>query len=211
MLRLILGGSFDPIHWGHLRPLRQAFELLQADEMRLLPSALPPHRQHLAASAAQRFAMAQLAAAELAPLPCYADDWELQQARPSYSAITLAQLQQRWPHDQLVFVLGADAFAQLDQWYNWRQLVNHAHLLVLQRPHSLQPWSPALQQLVQQHRAQALDQFKQQSAGLIGFIDTAAVAISATAIRTAIANQQPWRQYLPQRVADYIEQQQLYR
>jgi nicotinate-nucleotide adenylyltransferase len=211
MLRLILGGSFDPIHWGHLRPLMQAFEWLQADQLVLLPSAQPPHRNGLGASAAQRFAMAQLAAAELAPLPCVADDWELQQARPSYTAITLAQLRQRWPHDQLVFVLGDDAFAQLDSWYHWQQLLDHAHLLVLQRPQHQQPWSEALQQLVQQKRATAVEQLQQQPQGLIAFADTTAVNISATAIRTAIANQQPWRQYLPVSVAEYIEQQQLYR
>lgn len=210
MLRLILGGSFDPIHWGHLRPLTQAFALLQADQMVLLPSAQPPHRDGLAATASQRFAMAQLAAAELAPLPCNADDWELQQARPSYTAVTLAQLQQRWPHDQLVFVLGDDAFAQLDSWYHWQQLFDYAHLLVLQRPQQQRPWSAALQQLVQQRTA-TVDQLKQQPHGLITFAATDAVSISATAIRTAIANQQPWRQYLPASVADYIEQQQLYR
>ena len=211
MLRLILGGSFDPIHWGHLKPLVQAFELLQADQMVLLPSAHPPHRDGLGASAAQRLAMAQLAAAELAPLPCCADDWELQQVRPSYTAITLAQLHQRWPHDQLVFVLGADAFAQLDSWYHWQQLLDHAHLLVLQRPQQTPPWSAALQQLVQQKRAAQVEQLKQQPQGLIGFAETAAVTISATAIRTAIATQQPWRQFLPASVAEYIEQQQLYR
>lgn len=211
MLRLVLGGSFDPIHWGHLRPLVQAYELLQADQMVLLPSAQPPHRNGLGASAEQRLAMAQLAAAELSPLPCVADDWELQQKRPSYTAITLAQLHQRWPHDQLVFVLGDDAFAQLDSWYQWQRLLDHAHLLVLQRPQQQQSWSAALEQLVQQRRATKVEQLRRQQQGLIAFADTTAVTISATTIRTAIANQQPWRQYLPASVANYIEQQQLYR
>lgn len=211
MLRLILGGSFDPIHWGHLRPLVQAFELLHADQLLLLPSARPPHRDGLGASASQRLAMAQLAAAELAPLPCCADDWELTQQRPSYTAITLQQLHQRWPHDTLVFVLGADAFAQLDSWYHWQQLLDYAHLLVLQRPQQNAPWSAAVQHLVQQKRASTVEQLQHQQHGLIAFADTTAVDISATAIRAAIVHQQPWRQYLPSSVADYIEQQQLYR
>ncbi|WP_127346868.1 nicotinate-nucleotide adenylyltransferase [Pseudidiomarina mangrovi] len=211
MLRLLLGGSFDPIHWGHLKPLLQAFELLQADQMVLLPSAQPPHRNGLGASAEQRFTMAQLAAAALAPAPCCADDWELKQQRPSYTAITLAQLAERWPHDTLVFVLGDDAFAKLDSWYNWQQLLHHAHLLVLQRPQAKVPWSPALQNLVQQRGAQSLLQLRQQTHGLIGFIASTDVAISATEIRAAISTQQPWQHLLPKTVANYIEQQQLYR
>ncbi len=211
MLRLLLGGSFDPIHWGHLKPLLHAFERLQAEQIVLLPSAQPPHRNGLGASPVQRFVMAQLAAAELAPTPCYADDWELRQQRPSYTAITLAQLAERWPNDVLVFVLGDDAFAKLDSWYHWPQLLDHAHLLVLQRPQARASWSPALQQLVQQHRAQSLSQLRQQRHGLIGFIDNTEVAISATEIRAAIAMQQPWQHLLPATVADYIEQQQLYR
>lgn len=211
MLRLVLGGSFDPIHWGHLRPLVEAYRQTHADQMVLLPSAQPPHRQGLGASAEQRFAMAQLAAAELAPLPCVADPWELHQQRPSYTALTLAELRQRWPADSIIFVVGADAFAQLDHWYHWQQLLDHAHLLVLERPSQPRPWSPVLTQFVADHRASHLDALQQQQAGLIGFANTGAVTISATAIRHAIAQRHSWREQVPASVADYIEQQQLYR
>ncbi len=209
MMRAILGGTFDPIHWGHLRPAQHVQAWLHADELRLMPSAQPPHRGYPGASAEQRLTMATLAAKELDN--CHAEDWELRQARPSYSAQTLAELKHRWPHDQLVFLLGEDAFAGLTSWYQWQRLFDHAHLVVMRRPHSQQRYSAEIHALLKHREVQQPQQLKEQPAGAILVAETPAVDISATAIRHAIAHQLPWQHMVPENVYQYIEAQQLYR
>lgn len=211
MLHLILGGTFDPIHYGHLRPALAAAEHIGAAQLSLLPSARPPHRQGLGASAEQRLQMAQLAAASITSLPCVADDWELRASRPSYTVQTLQELAARWPQQQLVFALGADAFAQLDTWYHWQQLLDHAHLLVLNRPQHDLSWRPAVQQFYQQHQCTAVAQLQQQQCGLIYLANCPPQPFSASAIRAAIRHGQPWRHAVPAKVAEYIDQHQLYR
>ncbi|MDX1705080.1 nicotinate-nucleotide adenylyltransferase [Pseudidiomarina sp.] len=209
MMRLILGGTFDPIHWGHLRPAAAAREWLRADMLHLLPSAQPPHRDYPAASADQRLSMVQLAARELAC--CQADDWELQQARPSYTVQTLAELKRRWPDDTLVFLLGDDAFANLDKWHNWQQLTAHAHLVVMQRPNHSPGWSPEVLSFYQDHYATTPMELTRRSSGLVLLAPTPEVTISATAIRTAIARGEAWEHWLPLAVADFIKSHHLYR
>lgn len=209
MIRTILGGTFDPIHWGHLRTAQYVSSQLRSDMLVLLPSANPPHRDGPSATPAQRMAMAQLAAREMPQ--CIADDWELQQPRRSYTQITLAQLQQRWPNDTLLFLLGEDAFAGLPSWYQWQRLVDHAHLVVMRRPHSPHHYSPELQQWLTQVQARSIEQLHQQPQGLVYFAESPQIPISATAIRTAIQTNQPWRDLVPPAVAKYIEQHQLYR
>lgn len=209
MMRVILGGTFDPIHWGHLRPAAAACEWLKAGALHLLPSAQPPHRDYPGASAEQRLHMAQLAARELSN--CQADDWELRQSRPSYTDQTLAELKRRWPDDTLVFLLGDDAFAKLHTWHNWLQLTDHAHLVVLQRPDSNDGWSPEVLSFYQDRYATTSADLQRRESGLILLAPTPEVTISATAIRTAIANGESWEHWLPLAVADFIKSQHLYR
>jgi len=208
MIRAILGGTFDPIHWGHLRPAQQVQQLLQA-QLHLMPSAQPPHRDYPGATATQRLTMAQLAATALDH--CVAEDWELNQARPSYTAQTLAELKQRWPQGALVFLCGADAFASLHRWHQWQHLFDHANWVVMQRPHSQVTFNATVTKVLAERQITQLDQFIQQPQGAIYLAPTTAIDISATAIRTAIQQQQAWQHWVPASVADYIEQQQLYR
>ncbi|KFZ31550.1 hypothetical protein IDSA_02240 [Pseudidiomarina salinarum] len=209
MMRVILGGTFDPVHWGHLRPAAAAREWLKADALHLLPSAQPPHRDYPGATAKQRLTMAQLAARELSC--CQADDWELCQPRPSYTEQTLAELKRRWPDDTLVFLLGDDAFANLHSWHNWLQLTDNAHLVVMQRPDTSAGWSPEVLSFYQDRYATNPTDLKRRDSGLILLAPTPEVAISATAIRTAIASGEAWEHWLPLAVADFIKSQHLYR
>lgn len=219
MRRVILGGTFDPIHWGHLRPALHTCQLLEAEQLLLMPSAQPPHRDYPGASAEQRLQMAHLAATEVSqelaqsqsPLTCLAEAWELNQDRKSYTELTLSQLKQRWPDDTLIFLLGEDAFAGLPSWYNWQQLVAHAHLVVMQRPHSRLQLSVQLQAWLAQVETDSREPLLAASQGLVWRAETPTYAVSATAIRQAIQHQQPWRHDVPNLVADYIEQHHLYR
>lgn len=209
MMRAILGGTFDPIHWGHIRPALSAMQQIGAEILHLMPSAQPPHRDYPGATAEQRFTMASLAAQELPN--CEAEAWELNQPRKSYTALTLQQLAQRWSHDTLVFLLGEDAFAGLPQWYQWQHLLDHAHFVVMQRPHAQRHYCEQLQQWLQTVEVQSAAALHEHPHGRVYLAQTPAHHISATAIRNAIQTGGPWRHWLPASVADYITQHQLYR
>lgn len=208
MLRLIFGGTFDPIHKGHVTTSLAAFAEVGADIMQVMPSALPPHRDYPGATAEQRLAMVQLAYAEHAKV--IAEDWELRRQGHSYSLLTLQEMRDKWPDDSLVFLLGNDAFANLDSWFGWQQLLDVAHLAVMRRPAQNTPWTPAVKQLVAERQSSTLTTLQTQSHGAIYLLDTPDVAISATALRAALATGQSWRDWAHPDVANYIEKHHIY-
>lgn len=208
MLRIIFGGTFNPLHWGHIRPALALADELSAQAIHLMPSAIPPHRDTPSVSPEQRLQMVTLACALDSRLQ--AEDWELQQNRHSYTAITLAELKQKYPQDTLVFALGMDAFNALDSWHQWQQLVDHAHLVVMRRGDTERQLKPILSAFVTARELE-LSALQQQPAGGIYFAQTPLVDISATDIRQRINNSDNWTHMVPPAIADYINQQQLYR
>jgi len=129
----IMGGTFDPIHMGHLDVARASADMLHLEQVRLLPSNIPPHRQPPGTSPLHRFAMVALAAQTDARF--VADDAELLRDGPSYAAETLQQLhQQGWKPRQLFFLTGADAFAEIATWKGYPELLNLAHFVACSRP-----------------------------------------------------------------------------
>jgi len=209
MIRIIFGGTFDPIHWGHIRPALALADELQAQHIHLMPSAQPPHRDAPGATAAQRLAMVALAT-QLDPR-LIAEDWELRQQRLSYSTLTLAELAQHYPGDHLIFAMGSDAFNGLASWHQWQHLTDHAHLVVMPRPNTESP--PAvLQDFIRQHQVTQVQALHQHKCGKLYFCHTPLLDVSATAIRDQIRAATPaWRGALPAPVADYILTEQLYR
>ncbi|WP_417656037.1 nicotinate-nucleotide adenylyltransferase [Pseudidiomarina aestuarii] len=208
-LRLIFGGTFDPIHWGHLRPALNALTWLQADELRLLPSAQPPHRDYPGATAAQRLTMTQLAAAAFPQV--HADDWELQQDRPSYTVQTLAELKQRWPHDILVFLLGDDAIAKLNGWHQWQALLDHAHFAILSRPDQAADWQPEVTDFFADRWLTEPAELRQAAQGCAIRVANDTYPIAATTVRHRIQQQLPWESLVPPAVAAFIQTEGLYR
>lgn len=129
----ILGGTFDPVHIGHLRGALEVADALALDELRLTPSARPPHRDTPQVSAQDRLAMVECAVAGVAPL--VVDARELQRDKPSYTIDTLELMRAELAADAQVFLLlGWDAFCGLPTWHRWEELLQHCHILVLQRP-----------------------------------------------------------------------------
>ena len=127
-----IGGTFDPIHYGHLRT---GFELLQAlklAELRFMPAGNPPHREGTIASNEQRLAMVLTATEGQAQF--VVDDREMRKSGPSYSVETLAELRQEYPDRPLCLIIGMDAFLGLPKWHQWRELLDLAHLVVAHRP-----------------------------------------------------------------------------
>ena len=209
-LTAIFGGTFDPIHFGHLRVALEISEALDAD-VRMLPAPVPPHRAQPMATADQRLAMLELAISGCARL--HADDRELRRDGPSYSVDTLAEFRAGLGADaSLVLCVGADAFAGFSSWHRYEQIFDLAHVLVLTRPGATDRmgWPEALRAQAVSRRG-SLAQLRLEAAGRIAELAVTPLAISATAVRTLIAAGRDARFLIPDAVAAYIREQRLYR
>ena len=205
----ILGGTFDPVHHGHLRLAIEMAEALDLAEVRLVPLYLPPHREPPTAPAALRLCMLNAGVADTPPLTV--DDRELRRARVSYTVETLAGLRGDLPGRPLCLILGMDAFAGLEGWQRWREIIGLAHLAVAKRPGSaLSPPGP-IHDVLDRHGVTDPSDLHRREAGCLLIRDVPALDISASAIRARIAAGRSPRHLLPDAVLDLIERNSLYR
>ncbi|MCL2657807.1 MAG: nicotinate-nucleotide adenylyltransferase [Betaproteobacteria bacterium] len=207
----LLGGSFDPIHYGHLRFAEEAISTLGLARVRLIPAGVPKHRATPHATAAQRLAMVEIAAAGNPRLSV--DPAEVLSDAPSYTVPTLERLRQELGAQQpLVLLLGADAFAGLASWHRWEALISLAHIGVASRPgHALntQAWPAALAELWRA-RSGPIAALREAPVGRIVQFDITPLDISATAIRALLARRASPRYLLPDALIDYIALHRLY-
>lgn len=204
----VLGGTFDPIHHGHLRPALELLEALGLAELRLIPCRIPAHRGTPGASAGQRAAMVELA---IAGQPGFVlDRRELEREGPSYMVDTLGSLRREFPDNPLCLILGQDAFAALDTWHRWREIPTLAHLLVLARPGFDVEASAPVASLLETHRLRDATALGDSPAGGILFHPVSQLAISATAIRENLGAGRSVRYLLPEPVRQFIHNQGLY-
>lgn len=201
----ILGGTFDPVHYGHLRSALEVKDIFELSEVRLIPSARPPHRTLPSASATMRVAMLKLAIANQLGLIC--DTRELDRAGRSYMVDTLKSLHEDFPEQTLVLFLGCDAFNALTTWHQWRQLFDYAHIVVMTRPGFVME---KLDEFVKVRQVAHRQELTQTAAGKLFFQPITQLDISATAIRGMIATKQNPGFLLPDAVVDYIRQHHLY-
>lgn len=205
----IFGGTFDPIHIGHLRMALELRQQLKLDEMRLLPCYLPPHRATPGASAEQRVAMLELALQDCAELTV--DPRELLREKPSYTYDTLCELRAELGEQiSLCLCMGMDSFLTLDQWHEWRQLIRLAHLVVVERPGYEIPEVGAVADLLHRHRAEA-EAIHEAPVGAVIIATPALLPVSATDIRAQISAGESPQFLLPNPVLNYIRAQGLYR
>jgi nicotinate-nucleotide adenylyltransferase len=201
----IFGGTFDPVHYGHLRSALEVKELFGLDEIRLIPCYQPPHRDQPKASATMRLQMLQQAINHEPGL--VVDSRELDRAGPSYMVDTLKSLREEFSEQTLLLFIGSDAFENLTRWHCWQQLFAYAHLVVLTRPgYAIK----SLDSFFNPRLANAKTELSKTPAGSIFFQPVTQLDISATAIRNMIALKQSPRFLLPDAVIEYIQQHQLY-
>lgn len=212
----ILGGTFDPIHFAHLRLAEEAREALLLERVRLIPAGQPPHRGPPRSTAEDRLAMAKLA---IAGNPAFEiDDGEVRAARKSYTVLTLERLRAEFgPTRPLVLILGADAFEGLPSWHRWRELFDLAHLAVSNRPgyapHGRrwpQVLSPELDAACRDRHVAEPAALRAAPAGRVIAFDMTPLAISASLIRDLVAHRASVRYLLPDPVVDYIGRHHLY-
>lgn len=211
----ILGGTFDPVHYGHLRLAEDVARALEPIEVRLVPAADPPHRRPTRASAEDRLAMLRLALGEFPRLAI--DTREIERGGKSYTVDTLADLRREEPTRSLALIVGADAFHGFPQWHRWKSLFELAHIIVVPRPGvDLAQAMPAL--LRDEWRVRKTDDerlLRERHAGSIYVQPVAANPISSSAIRAALngSNEKSVEiaGLLPPSILAYIEARQLYR
>ncbi|HEC58147.1 hypothetical protein LCGC14_0524000 [marine sediment metagenome] len=203
----VLGGTFDPVHFGHLRSALEVSEQLNLAHVRLIPSARPPHRNEPKANTQQRLMMLHLAMKNADGF--IVDDRELNRDGVSYTVDTLISLREDFPDNPLYLLLGTDAFLGIQTWHQWQRLLDLAHIVVIRRPDESMTMSEELNTWHQQYLAVADD--AQYLAGKIWPVTVTQLAISATAIRTAISAGQSPQFLLPDAAIQLINQLGLYR
>ncbi len=207
----LLGGTFDPIHFAHLRLAEEAANTLALAQVRLIPAGAPKHRRAPQAKAEARLAMVELAAAGNPRLEV--DPAEVRSDAPSYTVPTLERLRaELGPSRPLVLLLGADAFAGLAGWHRWEELIGLAHIGVANRPgHALDPtqWPAPLAEWWLGRRGVASDLRGAPAGRIVPFAITP-LDISSTAIRALLSHCESTRYLLPDAVLDYIALHHLY-
>ena len=206
----MLGGTFDPIHHGHLRSAIELREALGLDHVLLVPSHQPPHRAAPGVSSDQRLAMLE-AAIEAEP-GLKADGRELLRDGPSYSADTLASLRAEYgPQARLVMAIGHDAFLKLGEWHAADRLFDDAHVVVIERPDHDAPLPRALEALIQGREVDSVAALMARPGGhLLRLSLPTRMAISATFVRERLALGDSVRYLLPEAVIRHIEAHGLY-
>ncbi|MEO8810233.1 MAG: nicotinate-nucleotide adenylyltransferase [Rhodanobacter sp.] len=190
----VFGGTFDPIHLGHLCVAWEASELLHADVL-MVPAGTPPHRPPPMASAPQRLAMLQVALRDQTRL--IPDARELSRSGPSYTVDTLAELRAEHGDRPLVLLLGADAFAGLSGWHDWRRLFELAHVGVLSRPGVQAPLPDVLKHEAADRWLDDASTLHSEPAGRVIALPVTPLEISATRIRELLAAGREPRYQLP--------------
>ena len=200
-----LGGTFDPIHKGHIAIASHVRQVLELDEMQLIPNQIPPHKNAAQVSSVMRLKMVEIAAKKA---QMSVNSLELQKPEPSYSIYTVQELRKAYPQDQLYFVMGMDSFASLSKWFRWNELLDWVNLVVCQRPSDKMPSEGAEFELWQRHQAVANSQVK---AGEIICLQNPNYEISSSQIRSALANKnQLVVQWLEPEVLEFIQQNKFY-
>jgi nicotinate-nucleotide adenylyltransferase len=200
----VFGGTFDPVHFGHLRVARAAFDLLTLDELRFVPANRPPLRDAPVASAMQRAAMVALAIRDEPGFRL--DTRELDRGGVSYTVDTLASLRAELGDATLCLLIGQDQFAGFERWHRWPEILELCHLVVLNRPGAPAPNVPGWAQA----RVSSGTEWRMQPAGKLVFQTVQPQDISATRIRARLAAGESVAEWVPRAVCDYIETSHLY-
>jgi len=210
----VLGGTFDPIHFGHLRLAEELAERLRLEEVRFVPSGTPPHRSAPAVAAEHRVAMTRLAAAGNERFKI--DEREIRRAGPGYTFDTLSDLRAELGGARpLALLLGADAFLEFATWHRWREIFGLAHVAIAHRPgFPVERWAERMPQpLAREYSARLMQQplaIHLSPAGGVTVVPFTALDISATAIRDLLRAGASPRYLLPGAVLDYIRLHKLY-
>ncbi|MDG0968950.1 MAG: nicotinate-nucleotide adenylyltransferase [Porticoccaceae bacterium] len=206
----LFGGTFNPVHVGHLRIATELAELLPVSKIKMMPSGYPPHRGNNLVAAEHRLKMLKVAIGDNNPLLA-ACDIELQRASPSYSIDTLRILRaELGPDTSLILCLGMDAFIKINTWHEWHKLLDFCHIAVSSRPDYNIPSSGPLYNWIEQNKCKQPGTLDKSPAGKIFFCELTMLPISSSSIREKVAQGKSIQFMTPDNVLNYINQNRLY-
>lgn len=201
----ILGGTFDPVHHGHLRLAIEFMERLDLMEVRFIPLHIPPHRSMPFASATDRLHMLEIATRGIPDISI--DDFEIRQKKVSYTIDTVTAFRESMKDAPVCLLLGADAFNNISTWKNWDSILDYVHITVAKRPEYPVEAPPAV---FENAITQSVSALHQQPCGLISMIDMPLLDISATQVRSLVKSGNRLQGLLPPEVIEYIYTNKLY-
>ncbi|PKO47655.1 MAG: nicotinic acid mononucleotide adenylyltransferase [Betaproteobacteria bacterium HGW-Betaproteobacteria-22] len=206
----ILGGTFNPIHYGHLRMAQELADDLNFDEVRFIPAASPPHKDTPTICAEHRAAMVRLA---IADNPAFTiDERELNRAGASYTIDTLLSLREELGTQRsMTLFMGSDAFTKFNTWHRWEEIIHHCHITLVQRPQTEANELPKiLETFLHSHYTENGNDLHDTPAGFVTMRQITALDISSTAIRDTLQQGFSARYLMPDQVIEYIQARQLY-
>ena len=198
----VFGGTFDPIHFGHLRTAFELLHALRLAEVRLVPAGNPPHRGVPLCDARHRLDMVRAAVADQPGL--VVDDREVRREGPSYTVLTLRELREEAPGRPICLLLGMDAFLGLPQWHEWRSVFDLAHVVVAHRPGWTAPDTGTLGELIAARGTLRVEDLHESVAGRVHVRPVTQLEISSTDLRDLIVAGQDPRYLLPDAVRALI-------
>lgn len=204
----ILGGTFDPVHYGHLKSARYVMRQAELDELRLVPGHQPVHRDPPIATVEQRLTMLHLVLEEFPEF--IIDERELRRGGPSYTFDTLTDMRREFPEICLCLIMGLDAFKGFPGWYRWQEILELAHIVVMIRPGYGLTSQDEVSALLQRHSMATAAELRTRSAGGILSIQVPAEDVSSTAIRERLRKGQSVHGLLPASVEQWLRQHPIY-
>lgn len=204
----LLGGMFDPVHIGHLRPALELLHRLELDEVRLVPCAAPPHRGDASLDTEWRVALLEAAVADIDGL--VVDDRELRLPPPSYTVQTLRDLQREQPDDVFILAMGEDAFRGFCRWHDWQGILELADIVMMHRPGVLAEFDPEVSRLLATRETDCAAMGRRDSRGAIAQLEVTPLAVSSTEIRDMLARGEDPRFLVPDAVRQRILDNNLY-
>ena len=204
----LFGGTFDPLHYGHLRTAFELWQALKLSEVRFMPTGSPPHREQPHASAQLRL---QMVKAAIADQPAFVvDDREVRRTGVSYSVDTLTEVRGEYPQRSLCLLLGMDAFLGLPNWHRWRDLLDLAHIIVAHRPGWRAPTMGPLGEVMVDRGTGSVHELHEQRAGRIYVHAVTQLEISSTELRQLISQGRDPRYIVPEEVRRIIRETRCY-
>ena len=206
---VMFGGTFNPIHFGHINLANHLVDYLQVKSVRMIPCAIPAHREAPNVSAEHRMAMLALATAENNAI--VADDLELKRASTSFSIDSVIQVRQDIGAKTPLFLcLGMDSISTIDSWHRWSDLLDNSHIVACSRPNYQLPKDGVVANWIEQHLCEDLTQLKKQPHGYVHLCKIPLLDISSSSIRDSVKCGKNIDHMTTQSVINYIKKHSLY-
>lgn len=206
----IFGGTFDPIHNGHITPAKKTAQWLELSQLILLPAHIPPHKEGTHASSHHRKEMVAIACQQ-EPL-FRLDDRELTRNEPSYTLNTLKEIKKTHPNSQIYFIAGMDSLQTFTTWHEWQKILTFCHLVINTRPgYNLSNINQATKALLNKYQVTTLAELKNKDSGGIIIRPESDIDVSSTTIRQLLKLNINPETLLPDTILTYIKNNQLYR